>query len=367
MNSLVQKIDSQAFDLTAHKLVFKEVVGKLIKKVKELEDKLKVRKKKFVVTESDIEEEEYQDVDPLIKLAKAAATAADDSAVPAGDSKKDDVPPSSTIPSNAFAGGSSIPPGDTTGSTAAPSNKGKSPMLEEEHPVRKRSFRQREEDRLGEEAAKKLYEEEMAELAREQEERLRQEDVLNSAKYYTDDDWMHIMGQVHANQGLTTDLLGPDVTEENFAERMVKFLEKRNKPMTYAQQKEFMRTYVKNQSSVIYSTGWTLKHVKSFSDATLQEEFNRIRHAIENLQTQTLMRSIKRPGADLDQPTSKKLKSNVAQHTSVPPASNPSTAGVPSTASVSPTNPSDAAPFAVASNTKVSPDIPPTIWFFNTT
>ncbi|GKE49829.1 hypothetical protein Tco_1481087, partial [Tanacetum coccineum] len=58
VNSLVQKIDSQASDLIAHKLVFKEVVGKLIKKVKELEDKLKARKKKFVVTESDIEEEE---------------------------------------------------------------------------------------------------------------------------------------------------------------------------------------------------------------------------------------------------------------------------------------------------------------------
>ncbi|GJX26588.1 putative ribonuclease H-like domain-containing protein [Tanacetum coccineum] len=120
-----------------------EVVGKLIKKVKELEDKLTARKKKFVVTESDIEEEEEQDVDPLIKLAKAAATAADDSAVPAGDSKKDDVSPSSTIPSDAFAGGSFIPPGDTTGSTAAPSDKGKSPLLVEEHPVRKRSFRQR--------------------------------------------------------------------------------------------------------------------------------------------------------------------------------------------------------------------------------
>ncbi|GKC11957.1 hypothetical protein Tco_1008739, partial [Tanacetum coccineum] len=39
-------------------------------------------------------------------------------------------------------------------------------------------------------------------------------------------------------------------------------------------------------------------------------------------------RSIKRPGADLDQPTSKKSKSNEAQHTSVPPASNPSTAGI---------------------------------------
>ncbi|GKF76628.1 hypothetical protein Tco_0229098, partial [Tanacetum coccineum] len=42
------------------------------------------------------------------------------------------------------------------------------------------------------------------------------------------------------------------------------------------------------------------------------------------------------PGADLDQPTSKKLKSNVAQHTSVPPASNPSTA-VPPTATPPPT------------------------------
>ncbi|GKA97580.1 hypothetical protein Tco_0825474 [Tanacetum coccineum] len=190
------------------------------------------------------------------------------------------------------------------------------------------------------------------------------------------------MGQVHANQGLTADLLGPDVTEENFAERMVKviaerrrqfekqrFIEKRDKPMTYAQQKNFMRTYVKNQSSVIYSTGWTLKHVKSFSDATLQEEFNKIRHAVENLQTQILRRSIKRPGADLDQPTSKKSKSNEAQHTSVPPASNPSTAGVPSNPSpffdtpphspevtpVSPTKPSDA-----ASHTEVPPAVPRT-------
>ncbi|GJX92636.1 hypothetical protein Tco_0347222, partial [Tanacetum coccineum] len=76
VNSLVQKIDSQASDLKAHKLVFKEVVGKLVKKVKELEDKLQGRKRKFIMTESDIEEEEEQDVDPLIKLAKAAATAA---------------------------------------------------------------------------------------------------------------------------------------------------------------------------------------------------------------------------------------------------------------------------------------------------
>ncbi|GJX06472.1 hypothetical protein Tco_0194404 [Tanacetum coccineum] len=234
VNSLVQKIDSQASDLKAHKLVFKEVVGKLVKKVKELEDKLKGRKRKFVMTESDIEEEEEQDVDPLIKLAKAAATAADDSAVPTGGSNEDDIPPSSSIPSDAFAGGSAIPPDVTTGPTDAPSDKGKSPMLEEEPPVRERSFRQREEDRLGAEAARRLYEEEQAELAREREEQKqkRQKDVLESAKYYTDADWNEIMGQVHANQGLSADLLGPDVNEDNFAERMIAMIAERRRKFT---------------------------------------------------------------------------------------------------------------------------------------
>ncbi|GKD98817.1 hypothetical protein Tco_1382714 [Tanacetum coccineum] len=343
VNSLVQKIDSQASDLKAHKLVFKEVVGKLVKKVKELEDKLKGRKRKFVMTESDIEEEEEQDVDPLIKLAKAAATAADDSAVPTGGSNEDDIPPSSSIPSDAFAGGSAIPPDVTTGPTDAPSDKGKSPMLEEEPPVRERSFRQREEDRLGAEAARRLYEEEQAELAREREEQKqkRQKDVLESAKYYTDADWNEIMGQVHANQGLSADLLGPDVNEDNFAERMVaiiaerrrkfaaqRFQDKRNKPMTYAQQRDYMRTFVKNQSSTIYTTGWTMKHVRSFSDDQLKDEFDKIRHAVANLQSQHLRRSLKRQGADLEQPDSKKSKSTEPQKTSVPAASRPSSAGV---------------------------------------
>ncbi|GJT14234.1 JmjC domain-containing protein [Tanacetum coccineum] len=301
------------------------------------------RKRKFVMTESDIEEEEEHDVDPLIKLAKAAATAVDDSVVPTGGSNEDDIPPSSSIPSDAFAGGSAIPPDVTTGPTDAPSDKGKSPMLEEEPPVRERSFRQREEDRLGAEAARRLYEEEQAELAREREEQKqkRQKDVLESAKYYTDADWNEIMGQVHANQGLSADLLGPDVNEDNFAARMValiaerrrkfaaqRFQDKRNKPMTYAQQRDYMRTFVKNQSSTIYTTGWTMKHVRSFSDDQLKDEFDKIRHALANLQSQHLRRSLKRQGADLEQPDSKKSKSTEPQKTSVPAASRPSSAGV---------------------------------------
>ncbi|GJT90780.1 hypothetical protein Tco_1079625 [Tanacetum coccineum] len=334
------EVNTQESELNAHKLLFKEVVEKLIKKVKLLEDKLKGRKRKFVLTDSDKEEDAEQDVDPLIKLAKAAATA-----VPTGGSHEADIPPSSSVPTDEFAGGSDVPAGATTGPSADPSNKGKSPLVEEDPPVRERTFRQREEDRLGEEAARRMYEEEQAELEREREEmqKKRQQDVLNSAKYYTDSDWTDIMGQVHANQGLTADLLGPDVTEDNFAERMValiakrrrefvvqRFKDKLNKPMTYAQQKAFMRTFVKNQSSTIYTTGWTMKHVKSFSDDQLKTEFDKIRTAAAALQSQNIRRSLKRPGADLEQASSKKSKSTEAPKSDVPADSQQPSVEVPS-------------------------------------
>ncbi|GJV60809.1 putative ribonuclease H-like domain-containing protein [Tanacetum coccineum] len=160
VSTLVQKVNTQESEFKAHKLLFKEVVGKLVKKVKLLEDKLKGRKRKFVMTDSDKEEDAEQDVDPLIKLAKAAATAAAALAVPTSGSHEADIPPSSSILSDEFAGGSDIPAGATIGTSADPSNKGKSPLLEEDPPVRERTFRQREEDRLGEEAARRMYEEE---------------------------------------------------------------------------------------------------------------------------------------------------------------------------------------------------------------
>ncbi|GJS20063.1 putative ribonuclease H-like domain-containing protein [Tanacetum coccineum] len=351
VSTLVQKVNTQESELKAHKLLFKEVVGKLVKKVKLLEDKLKGRKRKFVMTDSDKEEDAEQDVDPLIKLAKAAATAAAASAVPTGGSHEADIPPSSSIPSDEFAGGSDVPAGATTGPSADPSNKGKSPLLEEDPPVRERTFRQREEDRLGEEAARRMYEEEQDELEREREEmqRKRQQDVLNSAKYYTDSDWTDIMGQVHANQGLTADLLGPDVTEDNFAERMVALIAKRrrdfaaqrfqdkiNKPMTYAQQKAYMRTFVKNQSSTIYTTGWTMKHVKSFSDDQLKIEFDKIRTAAAELQSLNIRRSLKRPGADLEQASSKKSKPTEAPKSFVHDESQQPSAEVPPAATPKP-------------------------------
>ncbi|GJZ31021.1 hypothetical protein Tco_0576068 [Tanacetum coccineum] len=226
-----KKIESLESELQAHKLLFKDVMGKLVKRVKFLESKLKARGRNVILSESDNEEDEEQDVDSLIKLAKAAAIAADTSSVPADATQATEFPPSSSIHTDAFVHGNDVPTGTASDFSADPSNKGKSPMVEEDPPIKERSFRQMEEDRLGAEAARKLYEEEQAELARVQEEmkKKRQEDVINSAKYYTDADWSDIMGQVHANQGLTADLLGPDVNEENFAERMVAIIAERRR------------------------------------------------------------------------------------------------------------------------------------------
>ncbi|GKG21186.1 hypothetical protein Tco_0383781 [Tanacetum coccineum] len=95
VSTLVQKVNTQEFDLKAHKLLFKEVVGKLVKRVKLLEDKLKGRKRKFVLTDSNKEEDAELDVDPLIKLAQAAATAA---AVPTDGLHEADIPPSFNTP-----------------------------------------------------------------------------------------------------------------------------------------------------------------------------------------------------------------------------------------------------------------------------
>nr|GEV99770.1 putative ribonuclease H-like domain-containing protein [Tanacetum cinerariifolium] len=63
---------------------------------------------------------------------------------------------------------------------------------------------------------------------------------------------------------------------------------KRDKPLTPAQEKEYMRAFVKNQSTAIYTTGWTWKVVRGLTDDQLQN----------------------RSGETLDSSKSKKLKSS---------------------------------------------------------
>nr|GEX49932.1 hypothetical protein [Tanacetum cinerariifolium] len=286
VSTLMQKVHLLEAELHNHKNLFKDVMGKLVKKVKTLEVKLKTKKRKMVVSDSDQDDGTTQNVDLYALRALANAALAADSDIPSGNTLQ--------FPANSLQFPAASPYAPPAGPTAVPadspkvpivvladspnvpagvSSKGKSLMGEEDIPVKARTFRQMEEDRLGEEAAKRLHEEEMAKIERERAkaQRKRQQEVLESSMFYNKADWLNIRAQVEANASLSKTLLGDDVSEDNFPAQMAAlikkkrqalaeqlFKERQNRPMTPAQQKAYMRQYVKNQSSDIYYTGWTM-------------------------------------------------------------------------------------------------------------
>nr|GEY42320.1 ribonuclease H-like domain-containing protein [Tanacetum cinerariifolium] len=304
-----------------HKKLFKDVVGKLVKKFKAIEVKLKTKKRKMVVSDSNQEDCGNQDVDLDALRALANATVTVDSNIPSGGTSQIPTaspsistasPPCvSTVPPGASIvppGASTVPSGTSTipaGSPSVPadvspsvtpsgvSDKGKSLMVEEDIP--------------------------------------RQEEVLDSAMYYNEADWLNIMAQVEANVSLFKLLLGDDMSEDNFPARMAALIKKKkqalaeklakerqNRPMTQAQQRAYMRQYVKNQSSAVYTTGWSMAYVKSFIDDQLKKEFKKVHRVQSNSQIQAFSRTLKRFDPMLEEPSSKRQKSTEAPIQSMP-------------------------------------------------
>nr|GFC33071.1 JmjC domain-containing protein [Tanacetum cinerariifolium] len=244
-------------------------------------------------------------------------------------------PGTSDVPlgtSDISTGASTIPAGSpnvptdvsSSAASAGVSNKGKSPMVAEDIPVKARTFKQMEEDRLGEEASRRLHDEEISHLKRKRAkvQRKRQQDVIDSAMYYNEADWLNIRAQVESNAFLSKTLLGDDVSEDNFSNKMAALIKRKrqalteqlakkrqNRPMTQAQQKAYVRHYVKNQSGAIYNTGWTMAYVKSFTVDQLKHEFDKIRKVQSNSQPQAFSISLKRTGSVLEEPSSKMQKS----------------------------------------------------------
>ncbi|GJT91814.1 hypothetical protein Tco_1080659 [Tanacetum coccineum] len=285
VSELVQKVSNLESELQAHKLLFKEVVGTLVKKVKALELKLHTRSRKVVMSESDKDEEEEQDVDPLIKLAKAAA--ASDAHVDV--SPGADIPPSSPLSTDMSAGVSSgvsdgaptgpstVSPGSTTVTTSTsvpdaetiPANsgttpetpsshirdarKGKGVAAEEPTPTHDKTFKQLEEERLGWEAAQRLQAQELADFEKQRAESLmkdanfarqlsqdfemtkdqrkRQQEVLASAANYFDAAWDIILARLQANLDLSSIISGVEFTDDDFAARMVELVNTRRKEL----------------------------------------------------------------------------------------------------------------------------------------
>nr|GEZ77096.1 JmjC domain-containing protein [Tanacetum cinerariifolium] len=193
-------------------------------------------------------------------------------------------------------------PTDSPNIPAGVSSKGKYPMVEEDIPVKAKTFRQMEEDRLGEEAAKRLHDEEMAHMERESVEaqRKRQQEVT-----------MYIRIIFPARMAALIKQKRQALAEQLFKERQYR-------PLTLAQQKAYMRQYVKNQSSAIYNTGWTMAYVISFSDAQLKQEFEKIRKVQSHNQIQAFSHTLKRPGSVLEEPSPKRPKFPEAPTPSMP-------------------------------------------------
>nr|GEX71088.1 hypothetical protein [Tanacetum cinerariifolium] len=290
VSTLVQKVHSLEAELHDHKKLFKDVVGNTTQNV-DL-DALRALANAAVVVDSDIPSGSTLQIlaaNPCAHTAVSLGASVDPTTalVVPTDSPK--------VPTAVTADSPTVPtavPADTPNVPIGVSSKGKSLMVKEEIPIKVRTFRQMEEDRLGEEAAKRLHDEEMAHMERERAkaQRKRQQEILESAMFYNEADWLNIKAQVEANASLLKTLLGDDVSEDNFLARMAAlirqkrqalaeqlFKERQNRPMTLAQQKAYMRQYVKNQSSAIYNTGWTMAYVKSFSDEQLKQEFEKIR------------------------------------------------------------------------------------------
>ncbi|GJR38778.1 hypothetical protein Tco_1214462 [Tanacetum coccineum] len=148
-----------------------------------------------------------------------------------------------------------------------------------------------------------------------EDQRKRQQEVLASAANYSDSTWDIILARLQANPDLSSTIFGVEFTDDDFAARMVELVntrrkelaeqraqERRERPMTPSQLRQYMRTYVKNQGPAVYSTGWTMAQVRKLSPEQLQEEFDKIQRVV------AFTRGLKRDGSPMSSASSKKLK-----------------------------------------------------------
>ncbi|GJR84511.1 hypothetical protein Tco_0155296 [Tanacetum coccineum] len=143
----------------------------------------------------------------------------------------------------------------------------------------------------------------------------RKVEVQEAAQYYTEDDWDTIRAKLKANAELTKSLQGESVTDDDFSKRMVEMINqkkkyyveqkakaKRSKPMTQAQQRDYMSTFIKNQSS------WKLSQLKKLTFKELKTEFEKLVKSIESFVPMETKERVKRQGVQLEQESSKKQK-----------------------------------------------------------
>ncbi|GJW49649.1 putative ribonuclease H-like domain-containing protein [Tanacetum coccineum] len=314
----MQKVNSLETELKAHKKLFKDVVAKLVKKVKALEVTLKTKKRKVVLSDSDQEEggEQAVDLDALIALANAAVTV-DSTKSPGGASSNPaacSYDPTSDVPTDvpsgvAPTGPSTVSPGSTTvptsssipaaepiparsgTTTATPSSpvkdarKGKGVAVEEPTPTQDKTFKQLEEERLGWEAAQRLQAQELADLEKQRLNPLMKDAILASGCLKT------LRMRPERPKKETARVLA---SAENYS-----MLLGNNFGLSSSKSRLISSIF---SGPAVYTTGWTMAQVRKLSPEQLQEEFDKIQRAV------AFIRGLKRDGSPMTNASSKKLK-----------------------------------------------------------
>ncbi|GJU26621.1 putative ribonuclease H-like domain-containing protein [Tanacetum coccineum] len=210
---------------------------------------------------------------------------------------------------------------------------GKAPMTTEETQATKRTKAQIQQEKAGfaeamrlkslqdEEAARQVHFDallakrisEEQELSKQQ--KKRKPKIQEAGQCYTEEDWDTIKEKLEGNAELTKSLQGESVIDDDFAKRMVEMINqkkkyyaeqkakaKRSKPMTQAQQRYYMSTFIKNQSS------WKFTQLKKLTFKELKIEFEKLVKSIERFMPMETEERVKRQGIQLEQEPSKKQK-----------------------------------------------------------
>ncbi|GJX58009.1 reverse transcriptase domain-containing protein, partial [Tanacetum coccineum] len=220
-------------------------------------------------------------------------------------------------------------------------DKGKAPMpdldipaefVAEDAQARKRF----EEEQASERLVQRLRAEDLAQeyMPNVSEERAKELDELMMRM--TETDWLNLMMQVGSNPALARELLGADVTEENFVERMTAIKDKKKraladlryralkgKPMQQSEVTQMMRNLVKNQWCAAHNGTITMKAVKAMSKQQLIEEYEYICRRLEKDRLLSAQYNLFRPKPVISEPPSKRQRvdRDTSQPSGVPAAS----------------------------------------------
>ncbi|GKD28411.1 hypothetical protein Tco_1239189 [Tanacetum coccineum] len=318
------RIDSLETELGTTKKIMGGAILTLVSRVKKLEKTVKQLRTTRLVgdvpsSEGDVDIQDDVDIDGLSRMA-SAALGHDQPVVPSEDVEEREeaevplrrkrsayrrartefaTPAFEQFQSNLSAGGL---PHTAVSESAGPSvgaDKGKAPMPDLDIPA----------EFLAEDAqARKRFEEEQASarlVQQLQAEDLAQADVPIVSEQrakeldelmlrMTETDWLTLMMQVGTNPALARELLGADVIEDNFIERMTAIKERKKraladlryralkgKPLKQSEVTQMMRNLVKNQWCAAHTGTITMKAVKAMSKQQLIEEYENICRRLE--------------------------------------------------------------------------------------